>query len=86
MTDNSKQSTSPEEQADVKGMRPIWYFVGLVLLIMGAVLVVTGIYYAINPIPSASAVAHLHPNIWWGGVMVIAGGLFLYVSKDDRVY
>lgn len=82
--DNTQQTASGEEQ--VKGMRPIWYFVGLVLLSIGAVLLVTGFYYLANPAPQVSAVSELHPNIWWGGVMLIAGGIFLYTSKDTRIY
>ena len=85
MADNStQQSVSGEEQT--KGMRPIWFFVGLVLMCIGAVLVVAGIYYLINPAPNVSAVAELHPNLWWGGVMLVAGAIFLYTSKDVRIH
>lgn len=85
MADNStQQSVSGEEET--KGMRPIWFFVGLVLMCIGAVLLVAGIYYLINPAPQVSAVSYLHPNIWWGAVMLIAGGIFLYTSKDTRIY
>ncbi len=85
MADNSNQSTVQEGQQETKGMRPIWYFVGMVLMIIGAVLVVTGIYYVYNPSPQASAVAYLYPNIWWGGFMLVSGGIFLYTSKDVRI-
>ena len=30
-------------------MKPIWYFVGLILSIMGALIMVSGIYHLINP-------------------------------------
>jgi FtsH-binding integral membrane protein len=85
MADNStKQAANSDERT--KGMRPIWFFVGLVLLSIGGVLLVTGLYYLANPAPSVSAVANLHPNIWWGGVMLVAGAIFLYTSKDTRIH
>lgn len=85
MADNNTHETEPGEE-QTKGMRPIWFFVGLVLMSIGAVLLVAGIYYLVNPAPSVSAVAELHPNIWWGAVMLIAGSIFLYTSKDTRIY
>ena len=48
-------------------MKPIWYFVGLILLVMGGLILITGIYQVINPPERITILAETHPNIWWGG-------------------
>ncbi len=67
------------------GMKPIWYFVGWVLLIMGVVIAVTGFYYLLAPASSQTVLAELHPNIWWGGIMILAGLIFLWRNKGMTV-
>jgi len=64
-------------------MKPIWYFVGLILLITGLILVGAGIYSLIYPSDEQKILAHLHPNLWWGMLMVIVG--FIYVIKNKNV-
>jgi amino acid permease len=70
---------------NVKKMKPIWYFVGLVLLFIGVVIFLTGIYDLIAGSESKTVLAHLHPNIWWGRIMVIAGLIFVLVNKNATV-
>jgi hypothetical protein len=70
---------------EMKKMRPIWFFVGLMLLAMGAVIAVTGIYYYFNPGSVKTVMADLHPNIWWGMVMVVAGGILFLTSRNATV-
>ena len=52
-------------------MKPIWFFVGLILLIMGGIIVLTGIYFMINPSADKKVLSSLHPDLWWGAIMVI---------------
>lgn len=68
--------------AEEKGMRPIWYFVGWVLLIIGGLLILAGIYGLFFPIPSASVLGELHPNLWWGALISIVGLIFIIRNKD----
>ncbi len=70
---------------DVKKMKPIWYFVGLVLLVMGGVILVTGLYDLIARVESRTVLARLHPRIWWGGLMVLAGAIFVLTNKNASV-
>jgi divalent metal cation (Fe/Co/Zn/Cd) transporter len=55
-------------------MKPIWYFVGLILLIMGGLILLSGIYHLISPPEAKTVLADLHPDIWWGALMIIFGG------------
>ena len=62
-------------------MKSIWFFVGLTLAIMGVFVVVAGILDYITPPERQTALGSTHPAIWWGGVMVIAGTIFLLREK-----
>ena len=66
-------------------MKPIWYFVGLLLLIMGTIIVIAGIFTWMNPPPEHKVLAYLHPDIWWGGVMVLGGLIFLISNRKKTV-
>lgn len=60
-------------------MLSIWFFVGLILLVMGTIVTGTGVYFLFRP-NYGTVLAYLHPNLWWGLIMVIAGLLFLIPS------
>lgn len=64
-------------------MKNIWYFSGLLLLLTGLVIFISGIYYY-NQI-ATTVLAHLHPSLWWGGIMLIFGGTMFYVNKNKLV-
>jgi len=57
-------------------MKSIWYFVGLTLLVMGVLVVAAGISVLISPPARPTVLDRLHPNFWWGGVMIVAGICF----------
>lgn len=62
-------------------MRPIWYFVGLMLVAMGGVVTISGISRFFVPAETRTVLADLHPDFWWGLVMVIGGVLFLLTNR-----
>ena len=65
-------------------MKPIWYFVGLILSIMGVVIFLTGIYLLFYPPQIKTILSETHPNIWWGLIM-IATGLILYYKNRHKL-
>jgi hypothetical protein len=66
-----------------KEMKSIWYFVGLMLLVMGAVVFLSGIYYY-NASDRNTIILHeLHPDIWWGAVIIVAGAVF-YLNNRKK--
>ena len=71
--------------SEPRKMKPIWYFVGLMLLAMGAVVVASGIYHYLNPGTVKTVLADLHPDLWWGAVMIVAGAIFFLVNRKVRV-
>jgi hypothetical protein len=64
-------------------MKPIWYFVGLILLIIGSIIFVTGLYILFSPPETNPVLGELYPNIWWGALMIVVG--FIYVFKNKNV-
>ncbi len=63
-------------------MKSIWFFVGLMLVIVGGIILITGIYLYFNPSAAQTALAHTYPNIWWGGIMFVFG-IALLLIKDN---
>ena len=68
--------------ADEKKMKSIWYLVGLMLLSMGAIVTISGVYYLFTPMSTKTALAELHPDLWWGGIMFIAGLIFVLANRN----
>lgn len=63
-------------------MIPVWFFVGVILLIYGVIILATGIYEFSHP-PS-TVLAYLHPAIWWGALLIIVGGVYVYVHLPRK--
>ena len=66
-------------------MKPIWYFVGLILSIIGLIILLTGIYMLILPAQSKPVLGELHPDIWWGAIMVIVGVIFILRNRNVKI-
>ena len=66
-------------------MKPIWYFVGLILLIIGCIIFLTGIYQLINPPLEKTVLAETHPDIWWGIVIAVFGGIMFFKTRKETV-
>jgi uncharacterized membrane protein HdeD (DUF308 family) len=64
-------------------MKPIWYFVGLILFIIGLIIEINGIYFLFNPSADKKVLANIHPDLWWGGIMIIVG--LIYIIKNRKV-
>jgi hypothetical protein len=55
---------------------PVWFFVGVLLLIYGVIILASGIYGLSHP--PGTVLAHLHPRIWWGALLTAMGGFYVY--------
>ena len=66
-------------------MKPIWYFVGLLLVIIGTIVFIAGVYTWLNPPPQQKVLAYLHPDLWWGSVMLVGGLVFLIANRKKTV-
>jgi hypothetical protein len=68
-----------------KGMKSIWYFVGLVLMTMGILVLLAGILDYISPPQNVTVLAGMHTSAWWGIVMVVVGLLFFLRNRKLTV-
>jgi len=66
-------------------MKPIWFFVGLILLVMGGIIFLSGIYQLIDPPEVKTVLSETHPAIWWGAVMLIFGGVMFLKTRNETV-
>jgi len=65
-------------------MRPIWYFVGWILISIGGIVILSGIYNLFFELPNTSVMEGLHPNLWWGTILLIVGIIYAWKNKDIR--
>jgi hypothetical protein len=61
-------------------MKSIWYFVGLLLTIIGAIITASGLYSLVRPPAEQKIFSHLHPDLWWGLIMLVFGLLFAILN------
>ena len=62
-------------------MKSIWYFVGLMLLVMGGLVFLAGLIELVSPSARQTVLAELHPGIWWGAVMIVGGTIFFLKNR-----
>lgn len=64
---------------------PIWFFVGVLLLIYGLIILGTGLYGLAHPSEVQVRLEHarpdaswffLHADIWWSGVLLAVGAYY----------
>lgn len=72
-------------EQEQKKMKPIWYFVGLMLSAMGAVVLISGIVNYSDTEVAKTVLSELHPAIWWGVVMIAGGLIFLLTNRKTTV-
>jgi hypothetical protein len=62
-------------------MYSIWYFVGLLILVYGILILGAGIADFISPPPQPLVLAQLHMSIWWGALMILLGAAYARVFR-----
>jgi len=70
----SDKNTTPVQETEP---RSIWYFVGLILSIYGAIILLMGLFGT----QANTVLAETRPAIWWGAIMTVFGVIFLYVGR-----
>lgn len=72
-------------EQETKQMKPIWYFVGLMLAAMGAVVLVSGLAYYSGERIAKTVLSELHPALWWGAIMIVAGIILFLANRKPKV-
>jgi hypothetical protein len=66
-------------------MKSIWYFVGLLLTVMGAIIAVSALYSLVHPPAQTKILSHMHPDLWWGIFMLVFGLAFALLNRRNVV-
>ena len=61
---------------------PVWFFVGGLLLIYGAMILVSGLIDWSQP--SDVALAEMHAPVWWGALLVVIGAVYCVMFRPRR--
>ncbi len=61
---------------------PIWFFIGLLLLLYGILILIAGIVQIAHP--PATVLARLHPTFWGGVVLTVLGGSYVWIYRPRR--
>jgi len=61
---------------------PVWFFVGVLLLIYGVIIFATGLAEWSHP--PDTVLAELHAPVWWGGVLIGLGSIYCLVFRPNK--
>ena len=61
---------------------PVWFFIGVLLLIYGCMIFASGLVEWSNP--SSTVLAELHAPVWWGALLMILGGVYVALFRPRR--
>jgi hypothetical protein len=64
----------------------IWFFIGISLLVNGALIFGRGLYELVYPPQNKVVLFSLHANVWWGGLLLVLGIIYTirFSPKRDR--
>ncbi len=62
----------------------IWFFVGIMSLLYGLVLLPYGLWAWLSHHEAATALHELHPTAWWGLLLTIFGGFYTLKFRPRR--
>jgi len=54
---------------------PVWFFVGVLFLIYGLLILVSGLLEWSRP-PEGVELANLHAPVWWGALLIVLGVVY----------
>lgn len=66
------------------GSLSIWFFIGISLLVNGAIILAAGLYELVRPPQYQVQLYSLHASIWWGGFLFLVGVFYCYRFSPRR--
>ncbi len=63
---------------------PIWFFIGTLLMVYGALILCSGIWEAFVPPQHPVVLANLHAAIWWGALLIALGVLYAVKFRPGK--
>lgn len=72
------------ENKDHRSMIPIWFFIGINILLYGIIIAGSGLIHWNTP-PANVAMTDLHPDVWWGSFMTVIGLIYTVRYWPTRI-
>jgi hypothetical protein len=66
------------------GTLSIWFFIGVSLVVNGALICGAGIYQLIHPPQNPVVLFEVHAPIWWGGLLFVLGVIYCFHFSPGR--
>jgi len=63
----------------------IWFFVGVSLLVNGALILGAGVWEILYPPTNPVVLFRLHANVWWGAALLLLGIVYSLKFSPNRV-
>ena len=67
-----------------RGLISIWFFIGVLLLAYGVLILGAAIYEVIHPPEQHVVLSELHAGLWWGVLLIIIGTVYSYRFSPGR--
>lgn len=61
---------------------PVWFFVGLLLLVYGVIIFLSGVVEWSHP--PATVKAELHAPVWWGALLTALGLTYCLIFRPGK--
>ena len=61
---------------------PVWFFVGVLLLIYGVLILGNCLLHLSQP--PTTVLGELRPEIWWGAILTVIGAIYVYLFKPKK--
>ena len=61
---------------------PVWFFVGLLLFVYGVLIFISGLAELSHP--PDTVLSNLHAPVWWGGLLIVLGGAYLFLFRPGK--
>jgi hypothetical protein len=71
-----------DQKPEKRHMLPVWFFVGVILLIYGVLIFASGLYEFSHP--PATVLSNLHPAVWWGALLAVIGAIYVYLFAPRK--
>jgi len=64
----------------------VWFFIGSLLTIYGIIILTASIYDLFNPFKNIHIIlSNLHAGIWWGGLLLVIGLVYVFSFRPGKV-
>jgi hypothetical protein len=61
---------------------PVWFFVGVLFLVYGMLILGSGLAEWSHP--ADTVLSNLHAPVWWGGLLILLGGVYCYSFRPSK--